>query len=336
MARDRVFRWREGAEQLGITETREQAKERGRRRREKDTPELHITANRCSPITEAAGRRGATQPRLTWLIWPPFKLPHIHVCDNWGLGNDLRPSWWQLVTLFKLPQIDPLRCVDVGWGWKQDWLAISNKYVMSEPTSQSDLKCRQKTPTKNIRSAKLNNKRWLAPDRDWWYVHVNWRGGAWCYHGNSKCGRICNRVDTCTHKPTPVPPYSWAPPYSAGVESQKAECTDQALLTDRTHKTTHIVPGGSHSSIWRLMSSGSFFVLFFPHSFFFFFQIEAVTVCPRSLKEDQAEQDVVRSKQMQRWGIGMQFKTTSCKCEGTRYRHSIFGWLRQRQKRENN
>ena len=177
MARDRVFRWREGAEQLGITETREQAKERGRRRREKDTPELHITANRCSPITEAAGRRGATQPRLTWLIWPPFKLPHIHVCDNWGLGNDLRPSWWQLVTLFKLPQIDPLRCVDVGWGWKQDWLAISNKYVMSEPTSQSDLKCRQKTPTKNIRSAKLNNKRWLAPDRDWWYVHVNWRGG---------------------------------------------------------------------------------------------------------------------------------------------------------------
>lgn len=86
-----------------------------------------------------------------------------------------------------------------------------------------------------------------------------------------------------------------------------------------THKTTRIVPGGSHSSIWSLMSSGSGV----------FFNQSSECIYLRSLKDDQAKQDVVRAKQKQRWGVSMQLKPTSCKSEGTRYRHSIL-WRRWR------
>lgn len=147
-------------------------------------------------------------------------------------------------------------------------------------------------------------------------MRVNWKR-AWCYHGNSKCGCICNWGDTqtytCAAVLTSATLLSWY--------GKPGGCTsrNQTLLTDHTHKTTHIVPGGNNSSIWSLAASG---LAFFFSFFFSNRSSEGVYLWP--LKDDQAEQDVVRAKQKQSWGISRQLKQTSCKCEGTWYRHSIF------------
>lgn len=91
-------------------------------------------------------------------------------------------------------------------------------------------------------------------------MRVNWKR-AWCYHGNSKCGCICNWGDTqtytCAAVLTSATLLSWY--------GKPGGCTsrNQTLLTDHTHKTTHIVPGGNNSSIWSLAASGLAFIYLF-------------------------------------------------------------------------
>lgn len=80
---------------------------------------------------------------------------------------------------------------------------------------------------------------------------------------------------------------------------------------------------------WALCQVGRF-LFFFSFYFIYFFYRSSECVYLRSLKDDQAKQDVIRAKQKQRWGISMQLKSTSCKCKGTWYRHSIFKLRRQR------
>lgn len=112
-----------------------------------------------------------------------------------------------------------------------------------------------------------------------------------------------------THKPTPVLLSSRVPPSSAGMENQEAVQVGTRHCSQITHTKPHtssleaITP--AYGALRRV---GWLF-------FFFFFQTEAVYLWP--LKDDQAEQDVVRAKQKQSWGISRQLKQTSCKCEGT-------------------
>lgn len=189
-------------------------------------------------------------PSFTRLIWPP----HIHIRvhgranSSQGLGDDLRLSWWQLVTLFKLTQIDPLRHVCVG-GWVVG-VGLSDRWQST-----------------------ISNKHQVTPDRDWWYEHVNWRG-AWRYHRNRECGCIWNQErSACTHKNLHLsyPAHGCHPTHHVWKDRQLRDrsrrCLQMTFTEACSHTRTHarddninkpMVPGGSPSSIWSLMSSGLF------------------------------------------------------------------------------
>lgn len=129
---------------------------------------------------------------------------------------------------------------------------------------------------------------------------------------------------TWTQKPTPVLPSLWRASV-LGWYGTPGGCAgmQQRSLTDLTHKTTHIVPRGSDSSIWSRMASRPYLLSrFFSISPFkhkrWGFSIGG------HWKDDQAEHEVIRTKQKHRLGTRRQLKPTSYKSEGTWYRHSIF------------
>lgn len=69
---------------------------------------------------------------------------------------------------------------------------------------------------------------------------------------------------TWTQKPTPVLP-SLRSATVLGWYGTPGGCAgmQQRSLTDLTHKTTHIVPRGSRSSIWSRTASGPYLASFF-------------------------------------------------------------------------
>lgn len=68
---------------------------------------------------------------------------------------------------------------------------------------------------------------------------VNWKR-AWCYHGNCKCGCLCNKGDTCTHKLTPV---LRMPHFFVVRENQNSLWVGTShLLRDYTHTKPNTLP----------------------------------------------------------------------------------------------
>lgn len=104
-----------------------------------------------------------------------------------------------------------------------------------------------------------------------------------------------------THKPTPVLPSL------AGMENQEDVQVGTRHCSPITHTKPHTLSleamTPAYGALWRV------------GRFFSNRSSEGVYLWP--LKDDQAEQYVVRAKQKQCWGISRQLKQTSCKCEGT-------------------
>lgn len=160
-------------------------------------------------------------------------------------------------------------------------------------------------------------------------MRVSW-SGAWCYHGNSKCGCICNRADTCTHTNLHLchRPHDRHPPQLVWKTRRLRVWTGHC--SQITHTCTHTKPHTSSleavtPAYGALCQVGHFFLFFSPPP------ILKQWVClSTAIKRWSSQARCRQSKTKQRWGISMQLKSTSCKCEGTWCRHSIFKWRRQR------